>query len=80
MTRLHLKKGVWQEIGAISFTGQMSSASAICEITSGTAPVGDKDASIIIDTGVPLYFPADVEGSFYIRCITGDCAYTFSEN
>ena len=83
MTKLTLVKGEWQEIGAFSFTGQKKPAAAVFEITTASAlPTGDVDASMIIDRGEPLYFPADASGdSFYVRCLTDDSAsYIVTEN
>ncbi len=82
MTRLSLQKGVWQEIGAFSFTGLPSPASGMFEITTAAAlPSGDVSGSFVAPTNQEKYYMAEANGdSYYVRCITGDGYYDFIEH
>ena len=81
MITLALKKGIWQEVGAIAHTSQMAASASIVEIAEEAAlPAGDVASSMTILQGVPLYWSVPAVGTYFVRCITGDCNYTFVEH
>ena len=66
--KLNLTDGMWQEIGAIAFIGQLPKRKSVLQIVNANAlPVGDiPEAMHRIQTS-ELLTPAPASGSWYCR-------------
>ncbi len=76
--KLTLAKGIWQEVGAFSFTSQKGSG-ITQKITATTLPVGDQENATTIDYSVETYTPAPASGSWYVRSPYDDSSFTYHE-
>ena len=77
--KLELEAGVWQEIGAITFTGQKDASSTLEIVNADALPTGDVPEAQIVAPGVNLHFNAPASGSLYVRVKYGTASLKYYE-
>ena len=78
-TKLDLKDGIWQEVGAIGFIGQKDLSSTIEIVNADALPVGDVPEAQTVSVSPNLQFTAPASGSLYARVRTGTGTLKFYE-